>query len=206
MLFQYNPLDHFVEIVDQEVVVTISKPWTLSPRIRYNIKDEGGILTFDEMKQKLALHGVDLEELERKCAYPRWYLPFLFVYGRKDSTVSVMGANIYPEDVESIIYSDPLLAGSINGFAISLEEDAGGNPRPCFEFELLDLGPKAEIEAALRRVLSPELAKLSLDYKKAREEYPQAVEPIVRTFDMHEGPFKVNLSRIKRRYVKNPER
>jgi phenylacetate-CoA ligase len=147
-----------------------------------------------------------LEELERKCAYPRWYLPFLFVYGRKDSTVSVMGANIYPEDVESIIYSDPLLAGSINGFAISLEEDAGGNPRPCFEFELLDLGPKAEIEAALRRVLSPELAKLSLDYKKAREEYPQAVEPIVRTFDMHEGPFKVNLSRIKRRYVKNPER
>ena len=42
MLFQYNPLDHLVEIIDHEVVVTISKPWTLSPRIRYNIKDEGG--------------------------------------------------------------------------------------------------------------------------------------------------------------------
>jgi phenylacetate-CoA ligase len=205
MLFQYNPLDHLVEIIDHEVVVTISKPWTLSPRIRYNIKDEGGMLTFDEMKQKLGLHGINLEELERKCAYPRWYLPFLFIYGRKDSTVSVMGANIYPEDVESIIYSIPLLASSINGFAISLEEDAGGNPRPCFEFELLDLRPKLEVEAMLRLILSPELAKLSLDYKKAREEYPQAVEPIVRTFGMHEGPFKANLSRIKRRYVKNPE-
>jgi phenylacetate-CoA ligase len=33
MLFQYNPLDHLVEIIDHEVVVTISKPWTLSPRI-----------------------------------------------------------------------------------------------------------------------------------------------------------------------------
>ena len=116
-----------------------------------------------------------------------------------------MGANIYPEDVESIIYSVPLLASSINGFTISLEEDAGGNPRPCFEFELLDLRPRAEIEAALREVLSPELAKLSLDYRKAREEYPQAVEPIVRTFGMSEGPFKANLNRIKRRYVKNPE-
>jgi phenylacetate-CoA ligase len=205
MVFQYNPLDHLIEIIDHQVVVTISKPWTLSPRIRYNIKDEGGMLTFDEMRERLALHGIRLEELERQCAYPRWYLPFLFIYGRKDSTVSVMGANIYPEDVESIIYSAPLLARTINGFAISLEEDAGGNPRPCFEFELLDLKPKAEIEAMLHEILSPELAKLSLDFKKAREEYPQAVEPIVRTFGMSEGPFKANLSRIKRRYVKNPE-
>jgi len=205
MLFQYNPLDHLVEIIDHQIVVTISKPWTLSPRIRYNIKDEGGMLTFDEMKQKLAAHGISLEELERKCAYPRWYLPFLFVYGRKDSTVSVMGANIYPEDVESVIYSNPLLARTINGFTISLEEDAGGNPRPCFEFELLDLGARGEIEATLHQILSPELAKLSLDYKKAREEYPQAVDPIVRTFGMHEGPFEANLSRIKRRYVKKTE-
>jgi len=161
------------------------------------------LVTFDEMKPSLGLHGINLEELERRCAYPRWYLPFLFIYGRKDSTVSVMGANIYPEDVESIIYSVPLLASSINGFTISLEEDAGGNPRPCFEFELLDSRPKLEVEAMLHQILSTELAKLSLDYKKAKEEYPQAVEPIVRTFGMYEGPFKGNLSRIKRRYVKN---
>jgi phenylacetate-CoA ligase len=204
MLFQYNPLDHLVEIVDKEVIVTISKPWTLSPRIRYNIKDEGGMLTFDEMKQRLQSHHIDLTELERKCNYPRWYLPFLFIYGRKDSTVSVMGANIYPEDVESIVYSVPLLARSINAFAISLEEDDGGNPRPCFEFELLDLQHRAEVEGSLRDVLPLELAKLSLDYKKAKEEYPQAVAPILRTFGMHEGPFKENLDRIKRRYVKAP--
>jgi phenylacetate-CoA ligase len=157
------------------------------------------------MKQKLALHGIDLEALERKCAYPRWYLPFLFIYGRKDSTVSVMGANIYPEDVESIVYSTPVLARNINGFAISLEEDAGGNPRPCFEFELLDLGAKREVETVLGQVMSAALAKLSVDYRKAREEYAQAVEPIVRTFGLHEGPFQVNLDRIKRRYVKPRE-
>jgi phenylacetate-coenzyme A ligase PaaK-like adenylate-forming protein len=205
MLFQYNPLDHLVETIDREVVVTISKPWTLSPRVRYNIKDEGGMLAFNDMKRRLGLHGISLEELERKHGFPRWYLPFLFIYGRKDSTVSVMGANIYPEDVESIVYSVPILARGVNAFTISLEEDAGGNPRPCFEFELLDVRLKSEIETMLRQVLSPELAKLSLDYKKAREEYPQAVEPIVRTFGINEGPFKVNLARIKRRYVKKVE-
>ena len=202
MLFQYNPIDHFIEIIEREIVVTISKPWTLSPRIRYNIKDEGGMIIFDDMKEKLKLHNIDIRELERKCNYPRWYVPFLFIYGRKDSTISVMGANIYPEDVESIVYSDLLLANNINSFSISLEEDAGGNPRPCFEFELLDINQKAKVEEKLGNIVSSGLAKLSLDYKKAKDEYPQAVEPIVRIFGMHEGPFKDDQSRIKKRYVK----
>jgi phenylacetate-CoA ligase len=202
MLFQYNPLDHLVEIIQKEIVVTISKPWTLSPRIRYNIKDEGGMITFDEMKERLKRHNVDLLELERKCNYPRWYLPFLYVYGRKDSTVSVMGANIYPEDVESVVYSDPVVARLVNSFSMSLVDDAQGNPRPCFEFELSDLGQRSEVEAILGRILPLGLARLSLDYKKAREEYPESVAPIIRTFGMNEGPFKEDQGRIKKRYVR----
>jgi len=202
MLFQYNPLDHFVEIIDREIVVTISKPWTLSPRIRYNIKDEGGMITFDDMKARLRQHNIDLLALERKCNYPRWYLPFLFIYGRKDSTVSIMGANIYPEDVETILYSDALLAKNVNSFSLSLVDDAAGNPRACFEFELLDSAKKEAIEGKLRELLGPELAKLSADYKKARDEYAQAVEPLIRLYGMHEGPFKNDLSRIKNRYIR----
>lgn len=202
MLFQYNPLDHLVEIVGKEIVVTISKPWTLSPRIRYNIKDEGGMITFDDMKARLLRHGIDLRDLERQCNYPRWYLPFLYVYGRKDSTISVMGANIYPEDVESIVYSDPLLARSVHSFSMSLGEDDRGNPRPCFDFELSDPGQKAAAESLLQRLLPSGLARLSMDYKKAREEYPESVEPIIRTFGMNEGPFRDDRGRIKKRYVR----
>jgi len=202
MLFQYNPLDHFVEIVDGEIVMTIAKPWTLSPRIRYNIKDEGGMITFNDMKLRLKAHNIDLEELEQACDYPRWYLPFLFVYGRKDSTISVMGANIYPEDVENVIYSDLFLANSINSFSLSLEEDAAGNPRPCFEFELLEMGQKDQVEEKIRVTLPAGLAELSLDYKKAQEEYPQALEPVLRFFGLNEGPFEENQNRIKKRYVK----
>ena len=202
MLFQYNPLDHFVEIIDREIVVTISKPWTLSPRIRYNIRDEGGMITFDDMKERLQQHNIDLLELERKCNYPRWYLPFLFIYGRKDSTVSVMGANIYPEDVETIVYSDALLAKNVNSFSLSLIEDAAGNPRACFEFELLDISRKDEIEGRLRELLGPELVKLSADYKKAMDEYPQAVEPVIKLYGILEGPFKDDQGRIKKRYIR----
>ncbi len=202
MLFQYNPLDHFVEIIDGEIVVTVSKPWTLSPRIRYNIRDEGGMLTFDTMKARLKQHDIDLEELERECAYPRWHLPFLYVYGRKDSTVSVMGANIYPEDVEGIVYQDTLLARQINSFTLSLEDDRQGNPRPCFEFEVLNDADQEAVAARLQEILGPRLARLSLDYKKAREEYPQAVEPVIKIYGPGQGPFEENQRRIKKRYVK----
>ena len=203
MLFQYNPLDHLVEILDKEIVVTISKPWTLSPRIRYNIRDEGGMITFDDMKERLKRHGIDLLELERKCNYPRWYLPFLYVYGRKDSTVSVMGTNIYPEDVESVVFSDPLLAKFVNSYSMSLVDDAKGNPRPCFEFELSDPSKTSEVELILERILSSGLARLSLDYKKARDEYAEGVEPIIRIFGLNEGPFKEDQGRIKKRYVRS---
>ena len=203
MLFQYNPLDHLIEIIQKEIVVTISKPWTLSPRIRYNIKDEGGMITFDEMKELLQRHDIDLLELERKCNYPRWYLPFLFVYGRKDSTISVMGANIYPEDVESVVYSDPVVAKIVHSYSMSLVDDEHGNPRPCFEFELSDVGRRAEVEAILGQILPLGLARLSMDYKKAREEYAESVAPIIRIFGMNEGPFKDDQGRIKKRYVRS---
>lgn len=202
MLFQFNPLDHFIEVIDREIIVTISKPWTLSPRIRYNIKDEGDMIMFDDMKERLRRHNIDLLELERKCNYPRWYLPFLFIYGRKDSTVSVMGANIYPEDIETIVYADAMLAKNVNSFSLSLIDDAAGNPRACFEFELLDIDRKAEIEGRLWELLGPHLANMNADYKKARDEYPQAVEPVIKLYSMYEGPFKDNSSRIKKRYIR----
>lgn len=160
------------------------------------------MITFDDMKTRLNAHNIDLLQLERECDYPRWYLPFLFIHGRKDSTISVMGANVYPEDVEDIVYSDFSLGGCINSIMMSLEEDAQGNPRPCFEFELLDMSQRARVEERLASILPEGLARLSLDFKKAQEEYPQAVKPVIRTFGMNKGPFQENQGRIKKRYVK----
>jgi len=46
------------------------------------------------------------------------------------------------------------------------------------------------------------LARVSTDYKKAREEYAESIAHIVRTFGMNEGPFKDDRGRIKKRYVR----
>jgi hypothetical protein len=42
-----------------------------------------------------------------------------------------------------------------------------------------------------------------LDYKKARDEYAEGIEPIIRIFGLNEGPFKEDQGRIKKRYVRS---
>src|SRR2546430_2726382 len=121
MVFQYNPLIHYLEVnAEREGICTISRPDVLSPRIRYNVHDEGGLLDYGRMMAALGSFGLDPATFghDPLTDGPRgplpWVhpvrLPFLWIFGRRDATISVMGANIYPEDVETVIYKDGRLA------------------------------------------------------------------------------------------------
>src|SRR5947209_2400442 len=149
MIFQYNPLFHYLEVnAERELVCTISRLDVLAPRIRYNVHDEGGLMTYPHAAAVLRDSGLDLETagLEPDAAGPRgglpWSkpikLPFLYVFGRRDATISVMGANIYPEDLETIIYRDHELTERIHSFCLSVASDSTGTPRPQIALELND--------------------------------------------------------------------
>ncbi len=120
MLFQYNPLMHYVEVNEnRELLFTISRQSLLSPRVRYNVHDEGGVARFDDMQRRLAACGIDIDRPD--CGGARLRLPFFWIYGRRDYTVSVMGANIYPEDIEQCLYADAALAKITHSFCLALE-------------------------------------------------------------------------------------
>ena len=150
MVFQYNPLIHYLEVNDQgEVVCTVSRLDLLAPRIRYNVHDAGGIVPFDTVRKILAGFGYDLDRLGAapELAGPRgplpWTrpipLPFVWIHGRRDATISVMGSNIYPEDVEAILYRDPAVEPRLHSFMVSVVDDDAGTPRPAVALELTDL-------------------------------------------------------------------
>ena len=52
-------------------------------------------------------------------------LPLLLVFGRKDRTISYMGANLYPQDVEYGLYTSNPMAAEIERFSLSLAELSG---------------------------------------------------------------------------------
>ena len=118
MVFQYNPLIHYMEVNDLgEVICTVSRLDLLAPRIRYNVHDAGGIVDFATVRRVLREYGFDLDRLDEapEVHGPRgplpWArpipLPFLWIHGRRDATISVMGSNIYPEDIETVLYRRP---------------------------------------------------------------------------------------------------
>jgi phenylacetate-CoA ligase len=211
MVFQYNPLIHFMEVNDLgEVICTVSRLDLLAPRIRYNVHDSGGIVPYGEVRAVLKGFGFDLDRLgEAPEAHgPRgplpWArpipLPFLWIHGRRDATISVMGSNIYPEDIETVLYRDPDVGRRMHSFMLSVIDDQDGTPRPAVAVELSDLdGVDDAWRAAAAGRLRDGLAALNIDYRSSLGEFPGAMLPIISTYPLGGGPFAGDATRIKQR-------
>ncbi len=213
MIFQYNPLIHFLEAnAEGEIICTVSRLDLLSPRIRYNVHDEGGLVEFGRVERVLAGFGFTLGALGAtpEAAGPRgplpWSkpipLPFLWINGRRDATISVMGANIYPEDIETLVYRDLELVPRLHSFLLSVSDDASGTPRPTVALELTDLaGVDDAWRSAMADQLRDGLTGLNIDYRSSIAEFPEAMRPIVVTYGPGGGPFAADATRIKQRRI-----
>lgn len=216
MVFQYNPLIHFLEVNgDGEIVCTVSRLDLLAPRIRYNVHDEGGLVEFKTAAATLRRYGFDIATLGSapETAGPRgplpWVrpipLPFLWIHGRRDATISVMGANIYPEDIEAVVYRDVDLVPRLHSFLLSAIDDETGTPRPAVALELTD---EAGVDDAWRASMSDRLRdglrSLNIDYRSSIAEFPAAMQPIVQTYGLGQGPFGADAARIKQRRIVLP--
>lgn len=71
------------------------------PLVRYDLMDTGGILTFKEMQKVFAAYGVNLDAEIKKAgiAATVWNIPFVYLFERRDFTVKIFGANIYPQEI-----------------------------------------------------------------------------------------------------------
>jgi phenylacetate-CoA ligase len=213
MVFQYNPLIHFLEANQNgEVICTVSRLDLLAPRIRYNVHDSGGIVDFETVRRILDPAGFDLKRLnEAEVTHgPRgplpWArpipLPFLWIHGRRDATISVMGANVYPEDVESVLYGDPRVEPRLQSFMLSVVDDESGNPRPAVAIELSDVdGVDDAWRTSAAERIRDGLVALNADIRTSVAEYPDALLPIVTTYGPGAGPFAADAHRIKQRRI-----
>jgi phenylacetate-CoA ligase len=205
MLFQYNPLMHFVEVNERgDLLFTITRRSILSPRIRYNVQDQGGVARFDAIEKKLGLLGIRLSDLTGVDPASLLNLPFLWVFGRRDYTISVMGANIYPEDLEQCLYAEPELARSTHSFCMSVSDGPGGDVRPRFLFEVNGV-PDEVMAEKYRQRIPQQLRKFNNDFKEAWKEYPETLVPEIELYAIGQGPFANDRNRIKQvRLLRRP--
>ncbi len=206
MVFQYDPSSYHVETVagahGAELVVTVTRR-LLSPRVRYAVHDAGGGLSFATVLSAARAHGVPLPV--RGAAR----LPLLYVAGRADSTLSHMGANLYPEDVDAALGALALRRPDLGlgAFCLQLAEADDGTTTPLVHVEVGAEAARADagLGDAIRTALADWLAGHNRDWAAAAAEDPRALAFGIRPAAPGTGVFAVNTGRIKRRYVLSTE-
>jgi phenylacetate-CoA ligase len=133
-LAQYDPLSRFFESQERNLLFSGDNG---IPLVRYNILDTGGVLAYDAMLAFLAEWGCDpLAALRQQGDRGVRPLPFVYVFGRSDFTVSYFGANIYPENV-IVGLEQPGISEWVTGkFVLEVKEDTDQNRRLHVTVEL----------------------------------------------------------------------
>ena len=122
-LVQYDPACRFFEVDKGKLLFSGDNG---VPLMRYSIKDTGGIVSYADMLSFLSRHGCD-PSAEFKNSSGLRPLPFVYVFGRFDFTVSYFGANIYPENI-SVGLEQPQIRDWVTGkFVMRVGEDDGHN-------------------------------------------------------------------------------
>jgi phenylacetate-CoA ligase len=136
-------------------------------------------------------------------------LPLLLLYGRADATISFMGANIYPQDVENGLYDDSTRAAQLASFTLTLESVSGDETaqQPVIHLELradvsLDDAEREAFAHDARRGVVAYLARVSRDFAQSLEESERTGDIEVRVHDHGTGPFAVENAKIKRVYLR----
>ncbi len=215
MIFQYNPLETYLELSpDDELICTLTSTKVLAPKLRYNIGDEARLLPYDELQRIVGGRAEWAQGAAAASARERMRLPMLFVYGRADATISFMGANIYPQDIENGLYADEGAAASIAAFTLALEDcgpDAGAgatgiHQQPVVHVELredhdLDETARRRLAASCRDGIIDYLTRVSRDFAQSLEESERSADLRVRLHEPGTGPFADAGGRIKRVYL-----
>ncbi|WP_427162898.1 phenylacetate--CoA ligase family protein [Aliinostoc sp. HNIBRCY26] len=147
-LVQYDPVSRFFEVENGQLLFSGNNG---IPLIRYNILDTGGIISYDAMLQFLADWGFNpLENLSHNSRGIH-QLPFVYVFGRSNFTVSYFGANIYPENV-TVGLEQPVIKEWVTGkFVLQVKEDEQKN---WFLSVVVELAPDVEASEDKRQAIA----------------------------------------------------
>ncbi|RGC65405.1 hypothetical protein C5N14_29085 [Micromonospora sp. MW-13] len=204
MVFQYNPLATYLETNERrELLCTVTSLDVLQPRLRYNVGDEAVLLPYPRIVEVLRGAPDRWAECRAALASERMTLPVLLLFGRRDSTVSYLGANLYPQDVEYGLYAGNPYAAEISRFCLALAEDEALETRPVVHIELrrsLAEPVRDALAAACRTGVRRHLAAVSRDFAQSLTEDPTAGELRVELHEAGTGPF-AGQQKIKNVYL-----
>ena len=162
-LVQYDPVSRFFETYEGTLVVSGENS---VPLLRYHIADKGGVLSFDAMWNFLREQGVQsLVDLGLDENFQPRNLPFVYVFGRADFTVSYYGANIYPENVTVGLEQPEIMAWTTGKFVLETQETEDGDKYLHITVELLPgIGSEVAMASVIAESVRAQLLRLNSEF------------------------------------------
>jgi phenylacetate-CoA ligase len=197
MIFQYNAVDYIIETSDAgELLFTICRMSGAAPKIRYNLRDIGGVYAFDDLGMRLRKHGMELTSLVPRTSY----FPILFVYGRNDSSVPFYGCKVFPSDVEQILSSEPALISSFSTFQLAVTEDEHLVSHLTIHLEESGNTESPALSHSLDELFFDGLARVNQDFREVSKLFDRG-QVHVQVHARNTGPFAGRDIRIKNKYI-----
>lgn len=181
-LVQYDPCSRFFETHDNTLVVSAESS---VPLVRYHIADKGGIISFADMQNFIKQHQLVLDLPED---YQARNLPFVYVFGRADFTVSYYGANIYPENVTVGLEKAELMQCLTGKFVLEVKELSNGDKVLHIAVELLPNVAKDEaLIPVIANSICTELLRLNSEFAHYTPQEKQM--PVVTLHDFADAEY-----------------
>ena len=196
MVFQYNPLDYVLETTaDGELLVTVARRASLSPRVRYNIHDLGRVVRVPQLRAVLAAHGAE-DLLDGALD-----LPVLLHAGRSDASVDFYGAVVTVDEVREALYAQEPLACAMRSFRLVRHEDADAATALVVAVELQPGELTSDHDAgSLAAAVLARLRRRNADLDNACKGAGGAL-PTLQVHAAGTGPFAGDEALLKHRYV-----
>lgn len=163
------------------------------PLVRYDLKDKGGVMSYEEMLEKAKQAGVDLvKEIKKaKISDYVWKLPFVWLYERRDMVVSWYGANIYPEHIREALLHPELQKHVSGRFVMTIEHNDANDPELHIHTELRsgkNKLSKKEINFWQKYVVDTLLSK-NAEYKNSYHSVKKEMVPKIKLWETKSAPY-----------------
>jgi len=191
LIFQYNPIETYLEIVNEELVIT---KLTEQPLLRYNSHDMAEIFTFKRMIDVLKKTGHDVEKLLKFEGYSKnsiLPLPFLFIFGRSKNIIKIEGITFTVDDLKEYLSRPELIESNTGNFKMDKIENEDKSERLCLTIELLGgIKLSQELIKKYQDVFFNSVPQIKF-FLKQYSDPPEQMEPRIQLIERGRGPFSL---------------
>ena len=176
-LTQYVPEMFYFEEDEGKVICTSQSG---IPLVRYDLKDNGGIITLKELYKIYDKRGknLDIELRKANIEGTKWNLPMVYLYERSDFSVTLVGGNIYPEEVRTALITS-MVSDEITGkFTMEVQATRKMNSTLVVNVELRrGVDASKDTKKIIQKAIITHLLKENSEYKSNIATYGRKLWP-----------------------------